>query len=138
MVPTEKDCIYAAGFMDGEGTFTIGLQRNTHFAQVSVNNTDWSVISWFVNNFGAKGKPIRKYERHKQAYYARWNYDTMEPFVRAILPYLKVKRRQAEIVLLFLQNCTQKFTGVTKSNLTLRKQLFDEVRYLNRKGDVPN
>ena len=95
---------YVAGIVDGEGT--IGLHRNyknpSCMVTVNVGNTNEWLINFLKMNFGGyicyqpnddiKHKDIWRWElRSKKAI----------EFIRLILPYLQIKRPQAELAIEF-------------------------------------
>ena len=97
-----------AGLIDGEGY--IGLENHrgigsAHYRPVlKIAMTHKEIILWLHKSFGGSfvtrirnGHPL--YPNHKDLYYWEVGGKNIEPIIRKVLPYLKVKRRQAEIVL---------------------------------------
>jgi len=108
----ELDLSYIAGFFDGEGSVTIhhnyapsprGKSPN-HTLQVSIGNTDPRVIVWIHEHFGGAltmRSGFKPNHRDVIQWMARSN--KAARFLRMILPYLRMKREQAEIALTFQQ-----------------------------------
>lgn len=96
-----------AGFFDGEATITAnnrkifnGKKEAVHY-RLMVSNTNLEVLEYLHQKWGGNliryGKP--RSPRHKQVYYLYWGGIKAIPVLEAILPYLRVKKRQAELVL---------------------------------------
>ncbi len=100
---TRDDLIYTAGIVDGEGCIGMDKHRNwsTFTPYVMIGNTDPTLIDWLVDTFGGKVQIVQQNKRWKIAY--RWELTGFAslPFVRAIRPYLKLKARQADLILAF-------------------------------------
>ena len=109
---------YLAGFMDGEGsfsivkTFSVQWKRDgskhkyvTYKCMVSVTNTHKGVMDWIAKTFGGKvltGNNENRNPKYKTRYsWFRTSHEDIEKFTLGILPYLIVKRNQALIALEF-------------------------------------
>jgi len=113
----QTNAAYLAGFMDGEGTFSIvkthqvrqhvdgskfkGIRYHMH---VKITNTDKKVLDWIVKHFGGQLSERKRVEGEKR----KWELTisgnhSMENFILSILPYLKVKRAQAMVALDFVR-----------------------------------
>lgn len=143
---TPVELAYAAGIMDGEGTISIGRGRanGRTFLRpvVNVANTDWRILEWFRERFGGSittnlTRLVRP-EHHKVC--GRWNLCGMavtEEFVRQLLPFLLLKRAQAEVLLAFC--ATKKPRKGSKKYLdsdtqVRRISLHTEMSALNKRG----
>jgi len=101
--------IWAAGFFDGEGSITI---NRPHYAlMVAVTGSDKPVLELFrqrykgyLNRISKAGKVILegKYKSKVDCYQFIFEYDSAVLFLRDILPYLKVKKAQAELALEYI------------------------------------
>lgn len=155
---SETDKAWMAGFVDGEGCITISKQvrknRPTPAYRVfiTISNTDYAVLEFFKLHYG--GSIYNVHERRKDKRNIKWSdtYDWYCPissskrFLRDILPYLRLKRKQAELCLEFLE--TRKNTkqarringtlagseGLTVEELNKRESYRLAVRALNSKG----
>ena len=103
-------CAYLAGIIDGEGTIRIGgakcneKNRNTrYYASISVGMTDKAVIQLLVETFGSKMRIERvRIPNRKDVY--RWGTSgniAVPRIIEKLLPYLIIKKQQAELVLQF-------------------------------------
>lgn len=105
---------YLAGIVDGEGSisilchhharkFYVGGERmlKAFTETVQISNTSEELIEWLLNNIGGKAIPVWTRPDRLQSY--RWyvNGRNVPPFLTAVLPYLVVKRAQAQLVLAF-------------------------------------
>ena len=104
----KNDCIYAAGFMDGEGCIT--TSQNTF--RVTITNTNRPILDWFLNTFGGNinNQHIPKNPRWNTAW--KWvaaSRKDVASFLKAVRPYLKVKASEADVVLSYLQKHSEKY-----------------------------
>lgn len=105
------DLAYIAGFFDGEGCIHLNRvkRQNLYLRVVVVQTNEW-IIQWLKYSFGGQVyKMLREKDHHKQ----RWQWhlygnQSLE-FLKAIRPYLILKRTEAELAIKFQQN--RKGTG---------------------------
>ena len=133
---------YLAGIIDGEGTIRIARTNPKHSnwnikysGAISIGMIDKKVIQLFVKLFGAKMR-IECVPNRKPIY--RWGTsgnNVVPEILKTILPYLIVKRKQAELVIKFCENCQKngfrKNKGLPKKELQWRAALYLKVRNLN-------
>jgi hypothetical protein len=131
--------IYLAGIIDGEGTITIGRQkqykRETYVFRtwIFVANTFKPLVELLKQRHGGNwalgGKPRTK--RYKQGYvWHMLDRETIAPLLRSIMPYLVVKRRQAELVLRFIESRQLQPRGAAYTPEEFR--IYETVRDMNR------
>lgn len=127
--------IYLAGIVDGEGCFSIGAGRRQKWGVINYNNalvianTNLNLIKWLHENFGGHYFEGKKQRPNNKTHYV-WRVlkrKDIELLTLAILPYLIVKREQAKVMLDFVRLDS-------KMNPDARKELFDQMRGLNRRG----
>lgn len=139
---TPEERAYMAGLIDGEGCiFAASVGPNRHrtvYPIVCVAMTHYGVIEWLclrlkagtVKNHGsAKSRPAHYKPQYRFSVFGK----RAILLCSTLLPYLKVKRRQAELVLLFPPD-QKRGAGVRldcKVNL-LRHSLRDQINNLNR------
>jgi len=96
------DWLYLAGLFDGEGCIFGYVSRNRyHRLRTTVCNTNAKVIEWILSVFG--GRITHANGRNKPQHI--WYMDSLNDvkgFLHKILPYLKVKRLQAETGIRYL------------------------------------
>jgi len=129
---------YVAGIIDGEGS--IGLHKNTqkknpsYTVTVYVGNTNEWLIQFLKMQFGGyittssqpnpRAKPIWRWEiRARKAY----------KFLELILPYLQMKRPQAELAIEF-QARRQKFLHLKPEAKVLDEANIILMRSYNQRG----
>lgn len=141
MVDTEL--AYIAGIIDGEGTISVGIRnpnpkmrelRPQLVLQVAVVMTDESIISWLkqVTGIGNLYKQIKTNPKHKNIFHWRPSIKDSAKLLIQILPYLIVKKRQAE---LFIELVS--IRSISTRNTVNRERQFEivsEIQKLNKRG----
>jgi hypothetical protein len=123
---------YVAGLFDGEGSIVIGASKRqrsygvalNHWLQVGIGITDEPTVVWLRDTFG--GHVTRNGKRREQgARRACWSWRVMSneaaSFLKAVLPYLRVKREQAELAIAF-QETAACYSGRRVSDETLARR----------------
>ena len=131
------DVRYLAGLFDGEGYVSLcrhHIHTSSIALKVGVVNTYRPVLEEIKSLFGGAIYTIRKEtERHRQCY--SWVATTTfaETFLKAVLPYLHIKRRQAEIGIEFRAgvNNNQRRRETTLEEKARREGLRAELIALN-------
>jgi len=136
---TITDTAYVAGFFDGEGCVRINKSRsqgNTHNPEtphytmsVQLVNTDLHVLEYVQSMFGGKlvMRNPDKYTRegHKTKYNLNWYATSARTVLQQLLPYLRVKRKQAELAIYFQDSIITTSTRQTSQlDLELREILY--------------
>jgi len=143
---------YLAGIFDGEGSFCIcrqpskksvdGHENYYHHPLVRIGMTDGNVIKWIHEIFNC-GKYYREGVRKDRPTYKimyRWNARTRIECIEVIerlLPYLKVKKQQALLVLKFCKEWKDANVRCYRQDpeiLQAREELFQKVKQLNATG----
>jgi len=108
----KNDLIYMAGFFDGEGCVAISkinlknpeYKSPRYVLEVTAYNCDKDVMDWILTKFGGSTQLRVK---PKEKWYWKDNYgwkitsNKAIPFLKELLPYLKVKKKQAELAIEF-------------------------------------
>jgi hypothetical protein len=135
---------YLAGIIDGEGTIGIERQsphetcrKKTYYThRLLIVNTSNILKQWLQENFPCGKITYRKkIDGRKPCYVWRLFGKDAEDILQAIIPFIKIKRNQAECVLKFRQ--TKGKTGWTVSDeiLKQRESLYQECKIYNAIGD---
>ncbi len=144
---TETEKAYLAGIIDGEGSLAIRRSVNPRAAHgytfapiLSINNTDRALIYWCQAVLGL-GYVVCKHPaklHHKPVYVFQAACRHAAQIVEAVLPYLRIKRRQAEILLEMATASTVRTSWMCMTDEAFHKQLtqFEEMRLLNHRGTV--
>ena len=141
---------WLGGIIDGEGSIYIGNFSSNpktgslyYQTNIEVTNTDKALIDWILNNFGGRSYAYSAKQTPKNSRKAvyRWlcSGDMVTHLCEIMMPYLVIKKRQAEIMLkmratynvIGAQKGKQGISVLDKSVLDLRKSLFDEIRSLH-------
>jgi hypothetical protein len=109
---SKQDLIYAAGFFDGEGCIGIweggsykGRKTPSLVMVINVTGTNELSIAWWKSTFGV-GRIYKIPRKHRKDNWSdswKWLCDARQArsVLEQILPYLKLKRREAELALEF-------------------------------------
>lgn len=109
MVMNEIEYAYLAGVLDSDGSFSIAIDtwRQRHLGRnpayqeiVAIGQCDPQAIQLAKELFGGsvRAEKARAENRRPMFYWQATNKIAVE-CVRALLPYLRIKRRQAELIL---------------------------------------
>jgi hypothetical protein len=106
-----NDLIYAAGFIDGEGCITT---CGSSAFRITISGTDRDVLDWFQDTFGGSvnDQHLPANVNHSMAW--KWimaRKKELNVFLKAIVPYLKIKDTQVNVVIGFLDKYPNCKTG---------------------------
>jgi hypothetical protein len=142
---SRDDLIYMAGIVDGEGTITAGRSENKHTGNLGVHckimvaNSHEPLMDWMHATYGGSLSAPRKTRKANHKPITCWYLGGVPAVTlcKLLLPFLKVKRRQAEIVIA-LGDLTYEYGAagryVTPENRAAREPLIEELRLLNHRG----
>lgn len=132
---------YWAGLFDGEGMITIGRGAGTRpapfFVLVSLTNTDADIIKDFHHRFGGRLHQIPSNDFNKRPVSVVTLASKQAcKFIALVHPYLRLKRRHADLALTLEEFIRSYGTGrkLSPEELTKRKQLYEAMRQLNQRG----
>lgn len=103
----ERTKAYVAGLMDAEGCFSIYKatakpgERTPYQPRIVLASVERSLVKWLVETFGGF---FTKHTPSKGQIWYQWNlsgHAAAPAFLSAILPYLKIKKREAQVLLDF-------------------------------------
>jgi hypothetical protein len=139
---------YLAAMFDGEGTFSIyqnngnyhttvdGEKKQYNFtnSRVSITNTNIELMEWLVSHFGGVYYTHRRAKAvHKIAYDWRpKGKKNTEELILGILPYLVLKKQQANLVLQYIRLGSSQ--GTVRNDVDARRLLMIECQKLNKRG----
>jgi hypothetical protein len=139
---TVEEVAYAAGFFDGEGHIRIqkhSSRCDTFLLQVSLTQATPYPLDWFVEKFGGttKGRVV-PYKDGKRTIY-NWQSSSFvaERFLRVVLPYLRVKRDEADLALRFRgtfrpQHIPGGHKRMDTNTLALRRAMAGQLRQMRK------
>ena len=156
MALTDVEKAWMAGFVDGEGCMTITKNKRRKTAWyyrpvLNIVNTDLASMQFFSAHYTGAVSSIQESRtdarNHKWNDYHRWNCPVLRlrEMLNDIIPFLRVKRKQADILLRFLdtrngQDREPIAKGIggrgklSSTEIARRELLREEIRHLNTKG----
>lgn len=121
LMVTNEELAYTAGIVDGEGSISIAKHKDGHnfnyVLQVAVDNASAWLIMWLDSTYGgsiSRYKP--KEQKHSEIF--RWTTSGRGAmkFLEFILPYLQIKKPQAEIAIKFVRYRKKQAGGYSSFN----------------------
>ncbi len=141
--PSNEVLAYIAGMMDGEGTITIagnGKKNNVH-GMVKICNNNKACLEWIRDQVNCGNLYQIKREHGLQYWLEFYKKHGAREVVSDILPYLHIKKPNAELILLYWEqtdrwSCApgRKETIIdlkNKLNFLNRRKVFNETRLLS-------
>lgn len=126
---SETEKAYIAGIVDGEGSITINITRCRWSPLISVINTYEELIDWLVPRFHVNKLKVKTLKRWKERYIINvWKTWDVITILEQIMPYLIVKKRNAELVLEF---CKLKLFNLSGEPTSRDYEILKEIRTLN-------
>lgn len=127
----DTEWAYLAGIIDGEGCIRLA---NCGYAKrrvidLRIYNTDVRLIEWLRDNLGGYA-----YAHNKKAHVCwqvHWSSKRAKVIIEHVLPYLIVKKEQAEIALSFQRLIGKNGQRVSSDNLSKRDVLLEAMSILN-------
>ena len=138
---TEKQFIYLAGIIDGEGTFYISPAP--HFRhRILVVNTDERMIRWLINNFGGLvySRTSKKNPHWKLKYEWLLIKADIIPVCKGLIPHLSCKKEQAELMIKLRETFTKVLGNnrkVPNNTFKFRCECKDKITKLNHRIPHP-
>ena len=139
---TETQKAYLAGLIDGEGSVTLSRTHKNEMPspQLTITNTNLSLLEW-VRRVSGCGKIIHRSRRrpnHKLVYmWCVGKTDKCLDALQTVWPYLRIKRRQARLLLTRYKAMTPRNGKYTAVVLRKKLQLVADIRALNRRSIDP-
>lgn len=129
-----EELAYLAGIIDGEGWITIDRCNNE--IRVGVAMVDTSAVELLQQTFGGKLRLCSVVKStHRRTTEWEVSVRKAKDVLTQVLPYLRIKRRQAEVALEFQE--TKKYRGsapTPQDVLAKRSSLVKEMVQLNHRG----
>lgn len=130
---SQKKWQYLAGYMDGDGSFSIGSHphKNNYInydVHLTISSVHKPTAKWLIDVFGGQivnSQDKRPNRKPAQQWYVS-NSTHQLSILSGVTPFLKLKQRQAEILTEFLN-----LGGRTFQNPEIRKVLVDEIKQRN-------
>lgn len=134
-IPSKYKLAYIAGLFDGEGSILL----SKHYKPwIAMETTSFEVLSWLDKELGLKGAYIYKCpHRNTNAKPKRalriGKFKNIEQLLIHLMPFLIIKKRQAQLLLEFVQLRLKadKFTRTSRED-----EIFLELKQLNKRGPL--
>jgi hypothetical protein len=133
---------YAAGILDGEGYFSIIWYKpqDRYSGVVGVMNTNHDLLIWLQESFGGSIYNRTHQPSHKEHWKPRYEWKvgntTLDRMLPPIMPYLKIKKPHAKVMIAFRQTLTSGRRPLDQSVLAKRRNLHSELLALNHRTYV--
>lgn len=100
---TDVEAAYIAGLVDGEGSFTISRNvRGVHIPAIDIIMTFRPVIEWFASRLGVTVRSrTPRSARYRMQYHVRVAGKRAVNLCVILLPFLRVKKDQANLMIRF-------------------------------------
>lgn len=122
--PTDTDWAYLAGFVDGEGCISVSKGTRQWYPKLGISQNDQVVLLELYELFGVGRFKIWQPKEGKAR--ARWNIYRAEHLrwiLNGVLPYLRLKKSQAEVALHILDNRRDESAVSSLTELKVHRQL---------------
>jgi hypothetical protein len=144
----KTDIAYIAGFFDGEGCVRIARQKKSYRVRVGFTNNDLTLLTWVQSILGGRlYQKKRASVRHAQGWELLLTKNAeIELALRHLLPFIKIKRKQAELSLSLLlmgkmkkvslgaRGKTWPIMSVAPGEVEKRELITTRVTELNKRG----
>ena len=134
---------YVAGIMDGEGCFSVYLNKplNRYLMTIDIYNSCTELLKWLSENFPGESREIKapskkKHTNWKPQYIWRSNNSQTLQFLRDILPFLIVKKKQCELAIKFRESFGRNGQILSPETRELRRLVYEEMKVLNQRGII--
>ena len=123
----KTDLAYVAGIIDGEGWICIKNTKTSASVKVGVGNTNEWLICWLQFSFGGSVCVKKKWIANQKQQWG-WDLSTRQAseFLKLILPYLRIKRPQAELALKFQARRKYRGGGTNARRMTEEERALDQ------------
>lgn len=148
---SEKEIIYIAGLFDGEGCVNIykidtDYTRNKEKRKVpkwvlstTIYNCHYETIKWLYDSFGGYLQTRNRNPKTWRTNYAwKLTANSSMEFLKRVLPYLKIKQKQAQVAIKFQANQSRfhkekkrKGVEMTEEGRKFREKCWLEIKSLN-------
>lgn len=130
----KTDLAYIAGVFDGEGCVNLGKCGNTYKARITIGNTNEWLIQRFKFQFGGNIRMNKGRDNRKDFWIWSLNCQQSARFLKLILPYLTIKRPQAQLLIEYEQ--ARHHRGYNEEELAIQEAQRILMRKYNKKGVV--
>ncbi len=142
MLHNEK-LAYVAGIIDGEGCFGMYYSKrlDRHIMTVDIYNSCLELLKWINEIFPGEYREIKAPSKKihvnwKPQYIWRSNNNQTLQFLKDVLPFLIVKKKQCELAIKFRETFLKRECPVSQKTREIRRSLYEEMKLLNQRGVI--
>ncbi len=132
---TMTQAAYIAGFLDGEGSIILYRRETSISMRVVFSNTKINALEWIKKSIGVGVIITHRHEnpRHSDSSHLQLQADAAESLLSQILPYLIIKKEQAEIAIDFHKKLRD---PKQKSDPSWQVETMTKIKSLNQRNTV--
>ncbi len=140
----KTDIAYTAGIIDGEGCITLSKyyysitnrRKQRTSLSVKVSMTDEWMVRWLQFSWGGAVSCHQYTDKPNWSDYWSWQIQANQAtkFLKVLLPYLHLKRQQAELAIKFQARKRGKGQRATDEELVLQEADYILMRTLKKRG----
>jgi hypothetical protein len=130
---------YAAGLFDGEGHIGIAVAKNGrgelyHRLMIDITNTNVEIVHWLFERWDGVIHAPRYFAKEEWRTAHRWTVcdGRAMRFLEDVLPFLIIKKEQAELGIEFQKTKTRGGFGAPKPDLVYRDEVREKISNLNK------
>lgn len=135
------DRAYLAGYLDGEGCFSVSKRKDTSykrgydiFAVVTVSSVIATVVKEIWETYGGSLRTIQRNPTHKPLFLLTLAGKPCTNLIKDALPYLRLKTEQASLILSLQDTRQRGHNQYTPIDHNQRDETYYRIRMLNRRG----
>lgn len=128
------DLAYIAGLFDGEGSITGSTVKGMYRSSFTITNTNREVLDWVADTLKyGKVYVSHDYPPNKVVYYILFYAKESRVVLPLLLPYLKIKKRQVELLIQSFK-IIDTMWNKNPERAILLAPLREEIKFLNRRN----
>lgn len=141
---TEIECAYLAGIIDGEGCIGVYFDSGYYLLRLIITSTSVDWLKNLKSSWGDVGNLFIDNKKKKTNHKIKANWvlrgSTAQKILSQVIPYLKIKRTQAEVALQFKSaknvrdEKTGRFIGTSAEELIRHGEIATTLKALKRES----
>jgi len=133
-VITKLELSYIAGFIDADGCIALYKNKDAYRPSLEIAQVGKPILEWIQSKIGCgKIYKIKRGVNNRQAHSLSVFPTELKEFLPAIIPYLKIKGRQAKLIMEYF-DVIDSHTHRDKAKRPKLKKIKAEFNKLNKRG----